>query len=480
MSPPVPVGRREALVVALLALFAGGVSLAISSAALERIPHVTDGVSYSFQARLFASGRMWLDPPALPQLFTHENIVLDEHRWCALYPPGWPLLLAIGWMVGAPWVLGPLMLALAVVGVWHLGRGLFDPRTGLLAAAALAVSPFALLMGAGDLAHAPALCATVWCLSFLARGNLLVAGLLGGFAFLVRPSTAVALLGPAVAWSLRRDWRRGLGRLALGALPCAAAFLIYHWIVFGHPLTTGYQAYDAELFTRADRAMLPLAAALTERLPWYLAGLSRSLWGFPFPDLLILLPLLVPRPGRSKDLMLAVCAVSLLVGHSFYYYADVIYSGPRFVFEALGPLAVLAARALLTFQVPRLAAIVGAAALLVFPLGRRLPEQVIHHGQWYLAQSAEPLRRMEEAGVGPDALVFVSGTPFVYSSFFLENALPPQAGRRVYVRDIPPLREEAMRVYGRREVWQVWIDLEIPPGRPDIAVPREISWRRIR
>lgn len=472
--------RREALLVALLALFAGGVSLAIASAALERIPHVTDGVSYSFQARLFASGRMWLDPPALPQLFAHENVVLNEDRWCALYPPGWPLLLAIGWMVGAPWVLGPLMLALAVVGVWHLGRGLFDPRTGLLAAAALAVSPFALLMGAGDLAHAPALCATVWCLSFLVRGNLLVAGLLGGFAFLVRPSTAVALLAPAVAWSLRRDWRRGLARLALGALPCAAAFLIYHWIVFGHPLTTGYQAYDADLFTRADRATLPLAAALTERLPWYLAGLSRSLWGFPFPDLLILLPLLVPRPGRSKDLMLAVCAVSLLVGHSFYYYADVIYSGPRFVFEALGPLAVLAARALLTIRVPRLAAALGAVALLAFPLGRRLPEQVVHHGRWYLAQSAEPLRRMAEAGVGPDALVFVSGTPFVYSSFFLENALPPGEGRRVFVRDIPPLREEAMRVYGRREVWQVWIDLEIPPAQPDIAVPREISWRRIR
>jgi hypothetical protein len=178
--------------------------------------------------------------------------------------------------------------------------------------------------------------------------------------------------------------------------------------------------------------------------------------------------------------MLAVCAVSLLVGHSFYYYADVIYSGPRFAFEALGPLAVLAARALLTFETPRLVSILGAALLLVFPLGRRLPEQVVHHGQWYLAQSAEPLRRMAEAGVGPDALVFVSGTPFVYSSFFLENALPPQEGRRVYVRDIPPLREEALRVYGRREVWQVWIDLEIPPGQPDIAVPREISWRRIR
>jgi len=41
--------------------------------------------------------------------------------------------------------------------------------------------------------------------------------------------------------------------------------------------------------------------AFARNLPWYVTNLNRRLWGFPWPDLLLLLPLLVPRPGRRRD-----------------------------------------------------------------------------------------------------------------------------------------------------------------------------------
>ena len=508
--------QRELPIVALLALFAGGLALAIAWTVLDGIPHVSDGVSYFFQGKIFASGRLWLEPPAVPGLFEHENVILKDGRWCSLYPPGWPLLLALGWLLGAPWVLNPILLAVSVVGVWRLGRALFDPATGVLAAAALAVSPFALMMGAGDLAHVPALCASVWCLAFLVEGasgsgsgganRLVLAGLLGGYAFLTRPFTAVALLAPAVLWGL---WRLrgegrllpGVGRMAAGAAPSLALFLLYDWAVFGHPLTTGYQVYDPNRFGAVEQASLPLSWILSDRLPWYLRNLNRCLWGFPWPDLLTFLPLLWPRPGRSRDAMLAVCAVALVAGHLPYYWADVIYSGPRFAFEALGPLAVLAARSLLTVaeggkllldripeRVPesgrrslRLAAAgLGGLLLLSFPLRGRLPQQIVHHGQWYLGQSAEPLRRAAAAGVGPNALVFVSGVPFAYSSFYLENEIPLASGGRIYVRDVAQLREAGMKAYPRREVWQAWVVLKILPEARDLTLPTELEWIRIR
>ncbi len=496
-----PVSRREVALVALLALFAGSLSLLISWAVLDGIPHVSDGVSYFFQGKIFASGRLWLEPPAVPGLFEHENIILKNGRWCSLYPPGWPLLLALGWLMGAPWVLNPILLAVSVVGVWRLGRALFDPATGLLAAAALAVSPFALMMGAGDLAHVPALCAAVWCLAFLVEGlpgggrKLLLAGLLGGYAFLTRPFTAVALLGPAVLWGLwqlRKEGRLGpgLGWMAAGAAPSLAVFLLYDWAVFGHPLTTGYQVYDPNRFGGVEQASLPLSWILSDRLPWYLRNLNRCLWGFPWPDLLTFLPLLWPRPGRSRDAMLAVCAVALVAGHLPYYWADVIYSGPRFAFEALGPLAILAARSVLTVaagvnhlarhRTLRLAVVGLAGLLLYFPLGGRLPQQIVHHGQWYLGQSAEPLRRAPAAGVGPNALVFVSGVPFAFSSFYLENEIPLESGGRIYVRDVAKLREEGMKAYPRREVWQAWVVLKILPEARDLTLPTELEWIRIR
>ena len=491
----------------LVALLAFGVSLLISWAALDRIPHVTDEVSYLFQGRLLASGRVCPDPPPVSVLFAMENVIRRPGTWCSLYPPGWPLLLAIGWLVGAPWLMSPLLLGLSVVGVWVLGRKLFDARVGVLAAVALAASPFALVMGAGFMSHTASLCAVVWCMAALAGGAesarpkvLLAAGLLGGYAFLIRPYTAVVLLAPFVLWCLfrlRRDrrWLPALGWMALGALPCVVGFLLYNQAAFGHPLTTGYQAYNESRFGQVESMALSPAEALRRNLPWYLENLGRALWGWPWPSFLIFLPLLWPRPGRGRDALLFLCAAGLVLAYCGYYWRDVIYAGPRFAFEALGPLSVLAARALLTLvegldhllgpgrRTLRLAILgLGAVVLLVFPLGRRLPEQILHHSGWYLAVSAEPLRKAAEAGVGPDALVFVSGTPWCYSGFFLENAIPPQEGRRVYVRDIPPLRGAALKAYGRPEVWLARVIVEIPDrvNAPDIARPVEVSWRRLR
>lgn len=553
-----PPSRRERLAVAALAAGAAGLALLIAWSVLELVPHVTDSVSYLFQGRILASGRLYEPPPAVAALFVEENVILTATRWCSKYPPGWPLLLALGWRLHAPWLMSPLLLALAVAGVWLAGRRLYGPATGLLAAAALASSPFALLMAADAMAHVPALCATVWCLALMAklagggaavpappppylrpehtatdgvvageqappscrigsairsdRRTLLAIGLLGGCALLIRPGTAAALLGPAVAWCAVVLWRRrrlggadglaGLAWMALGAAPCLAVLAAYDTLVFGGPLVSGYAVYEPARYARVASALVPWSEALLHRLPWYLGQLNRSLWGFPWGDLLLFAPLLLARPRRAADGVLAACAACLVVAHSFYFYGDVIYSGPRLAFESLGPLALLAGRSLHTLggwldaglrrlrqlapetrRALRLAATGAACCLLLyFPLGDRLPRQILHHGQWYLVVSAEPLRAATRAGVGPEALVFVAGNPWCYSDFFLANDPRPERGRRVFVRDIPPLRAAALAAYPRAEIWVARVDVVIPnpSSDPDVARPIELSWRRLR
>ncbi len=550
MSRP---SRRERLAVAALAAGAAALALVISWSVLGLVPHVTDSISYLFQGRILASGHLYEPPPRVPALFGQENVILTATRWCSLYPPGWPLLLALGWRLHAPWLMSPLLLALAVAGVWLAGRRLYDPATGLLAAAVLACSPFALLMAADAMAHVPALCATAWCLAMIAgvmedpphplrphrpppgdvapcppaaatddgaaagtiRRRLAAAGLLGGFAVLIRPLTAVALLGPAVAWCAialaRRRRLSALGWMALGAAPCIAAMAAYDAAVFGGPLVTGYAVYEPAHYARAANALVPWQEALLHRLPWYLDLLNRSLWGFPWGDLALLAPLLLARPRRAADTVLAACAGCLVLAHCFYFYGDVLYSGPRMVFESLGPLSLLAARSLRTLagwfdrglrrlvagnrrgrrgrwgrrgrRELRLAA--GAAAgclLLYFPLGRRLPQQMVHHAGWYLTVSPEPLRAAVRAGLGPDALVFVAGNPWCYSDFFLANDPRPETGRQVFVRDIPPLRAAALAAYPRREVWLARVDVVIPDpvSDPNVARPTRLTWRRLR
>ncbi|MBV8199894.1 MAG: glycosyltransferase family 39 protein, partial [Acidobacteria bacterium] len=422
-QPGEPPSGRECLLVAVLAAGAAGLALLIAWSVLELVPHVTDSVAYLFQGRIFASGRLYEPPPPVPELFAHQNVILTPTRWCTPYSPGWPLLLAVGWLLHAPWLINPLLLALAVAGTWLAGRRLYDPCTGVLAAAALACSPFALLMAADAMSHVSALCATVWCLAMLAgavaategsgwrqqRRRLVAAGLLGGFALLIRLVTAVTLLAPAVLWCAielgRRRRLTAVGWMALGVAPCLAVLAAHNAAVFGGPLVTGHAFYQPERYSHGGSALVPWQAAMRHSLPWYLHHLNGCLWGLPWGDLLLFAPLLLARPRRAADAMLAACAASLVVAHSFFYYGDIIYSGPRYAFESLGPLSLLAARSLRTMggwfaaglrrlepavclpaatrRALRLAAAGAAGCLLLyFPLGRRLPRQMLHHEQW--------------------------------------------------------------------------------------------------
>ncbi len=500
--------RRPFLAAAGLALFAAALSSFLCWRVFEGIPHVADGVSYAFQAKLFSAGHVYMPPPAVPEAFAADNVILNATRWCSKYPPGFPLVLSLGYVAGLPWLVNPLLTAFAVLGAFRLGRTLHDGATGLLAAALLAVSPFALLMGASFMAHPLTLAASLWSLSFLAEGrqnararDFVLAGLLGGVAFLARPVSAFALLFPAVVWALwpRRQSRgalRAFAQMALGFLPFLLAFLAWNAAVSGSPFTTSYAVYDpTEGFAGIGGERIPLLRRLAAHVPMYVVDLARSSWRWPWPDLLPLLALPWAAGERRRDGVLLACVATLVLVHSAYYYGT-NHSGPRFGFEALGPLSVLVARGLLAIgsgairllgggRAVRLLSFAALAGILGLPLSR-LPQLSSFFSGAYHGHSAVPLATAWKAGVGPDALVLVSGNirQAVYGSFLLHNAVPPAAGRRVYAQDLPEKRADLAAAYPRAETWSVRVDLAQAP-RPDPLIEetweiREVRWARLR
>ena len=512
--------QRPGLAAAGVALVAAALAAFLSQRVFEGIPHVSDAVSYAFQGRILASGHLYLPPPPVGEAFAAQNVIVTNDRWCSKYPPGFPLLLAPGWLLGAPWLVNPFLLGLAVYGVYRLGRALYDEPTGLAGAALLAISPFALLMGAGFMSHVPALAVCTWCLVALVEGAasgrplpLAVAGALGGFAVMVRPLTAILLLAPAAAWCLWKRYHAGLAPRALfflsaGFLPLFAGFLAYNRVLFGDPLQLGYQVYSPGEGFR-DEAAQPLSplALLPKRLAWYFNDLNAATWGWPFGDLLPIAALLLPRARRTGDGLLAACAACLVVGHSAYAYYDINHSGPRYAFEALGALSLLAARGLLHLagiagrwlsrrRVERIApaAATAAAVLLAIPpLGSRLPTFAKRLARAYHGHTLAPLLREADVGVGPDALVLVSGSVpasgsdtalFNYGSFFLRNGLDPTTSRRVYAHDIAPLRDAILEAYPRAQTWTVHVEFEPIPLEDSYTDNcwelTRITWTRIR
>jgi hypothetical protein len=117
---------------------------------------------------------------------------------------------------------------LATAALYRLGAEMFNPATGLIAAALLVTSPLAWFYGEVALPHTPDLAMvvlTAWALYRVTRGDTrqvwwaaLLLAVAGGF----RPQT-IAFLFPLAIFACRRAGRRfGLGALALFGVACLA------------------------------------------------------------------------------------------------------------------------------------------------------------------------------------------------------------------------------------------------------------------
>lgn len=474
-AQPSVTGRKRWIVVAaifLLASAAFAASAWLSNRMLGRMPHVPDEIAYTFQSRIFASGRLWLKPPAIPELFAFDHIVVLPDRWCSIYPPGWPLLMMPAELLKSAWLLNPLLLFASVFGIWRLSLCLFDETTAWLSAVLFACSPFVLLTHAGFMAHAATLCFALWGMVFFVKGirtgsraAAFTAGLLLGISFLIRPATALALLWPLVLWPLveKRSFRGLLPGLA-GFVPFVILFLAYNWSVFGAPFRTGY------LF---DPAFQPesVSGRVLSNAAWYFRNLNQWPWQWPWPNLVILPPAFLISHRRKESSLLALCIISLVVCHCFYYYRDIVYGGPRYGFEAMAFLSILAARGMISvFEWLTHASILpahltrpslGIAAILLAILSlSHLPAEAAFHSQMYHARDHHVVQNVRNAPIGSSALILIAGNPYIYGGFFLENALNPAEGGRVFVRDMPEKEQSAKAFYERKQNWRVRIEME--------------------
>jgi hypothetical protein len=332
-----------------------------------------------------------------------------------------------------------------------------------------------------------ALSVFTWCLAFLAESGegtrarpLLLSGFFGAFGVVVRPQAAVFFLLPALLGVLivrRKELLRSTGFLVLGGAAPLAFLFAYNFALSGNPFRMAYLVSDPNFssFTYG----FPASQLFSVHFPWYLHDLNATVWGLPWGDLLLFVFLLIPAPGRKWDAWLLACVLTLVIGFSFFRFYEINHSGPRYVFEALGALALLAARALRAagglaasllgyLRLDRVRTAGAAAAvgfLALFPLAKLLPEQAEALSHAYHAHTRAPLQRLAAAGLGPSALVLVSGNTveWTYGSFLLENGLDPRRAPRVYARDLPEKRAELLAAYPRSEVWRVEVTLRPLP-----------------
>ena len=178
----------------------------------------------------------------------------DQGRWYSQFPVGGPLVLALGYLIHAPWLVNPILGGLSAVAVYLFARHAYGETQGRVSGALFALTPVVLLMSASYMNHVPVLFLATTALATLAmweRGahTTLCAGIIGlalGAMATIRPLDAVVVSVVIGVFQVTAI-RAGAGRArdlvvqatagAVGVTP----LLIANWRTTGGALHFGYE-----------------------------------------------------------------------------------------------------------------------------------------------------------------------------------------------------------------------------------------------
>ena len=348
-----------------VSLGAGLLYALIAQIAFSGRPLLIDEIVQVLQARWYAEGRLWVPTPSPREFFSIMHLVDLGPRTFGQFPAGGPAMLALGSLVGAEWLVGPMVGTFSVRLFAELLRGLEPTASRAWHRGALvlfAVAPFGAFMFGSHMNHATTL---VWLLVAVVgieratrqspAGTAaspawgLVVGMGVGMAATIRPLDGAAFAVPAAGWLLWRARHGGPPLLTLVLSGVGVAGPI-GGLLWGNAQTTGAPfLFGYEQLWGAEHALgfhpAPWGPPHTpsrgfELLSVGIARLSTYLFETPFPALM---PAAVGLWGLRRLAPLdrfLLSSSGLLLGGYWAYWHDGLYLGPRFYFP-LFPIAIV-------------------------------------------------------------------------------------------------------------------------------------------
>lgn len=445
---------RAVLFVGLLAFIHFTLANIISLEIFEHLPHVQDSIAQLFHGKIFAAGA--LTAPAPPaEFFEFLHVIINDGKWYSQYPPGHSILLAVGVLLNAAWIVNPLFGSMTVIAAYALAKELFGETVARLTVILTVLSPFLLFMNSEFMNHTTALFFFTIFVLFLARSlktGLFLHGALAGVALgwlaNIRPYSAPALALPFLVFAVCHLVRHGtrLKRSAVGFTVFFGLFilflLVFNWLTNGSPWLFGFQVlwgdqvqpgFGHSAWGEPHTPLRGLSQTLSN-----LNGLNKYLFELPIPSLLLVIPIFLSGSYTKWDILLATSLFALAGAYFFYWFQDWCF-GPRFLFESSVPLMILAARGfdriphiwntVFGFATDRMKIriVTSAALVLLFIAGfaTNIPPHLRHYGYSYWGVNGDVLRAVKREGI-TKGVVFVSsyfGSVFAANDPFLKRGV---------------------------------------------------------
>ncbi len=365
LSTSNPRHSRIPKLVLVAILFSFLASAAYSLFIFDGVPHIPDEIGYLFQAKIFRLARLYVPSPCSPESFDFPHVV-NNGRWYSMYPPGFPFLLLFGLILGVPWIVNPVIGALAILLLYLLGKEIYGQNAGIVAAILGATSIWRLIMSATMMSHAASMLFNGLFLLFAVRSirrptfrEGLLAGTSLGFAFLIRPYNTALFSFAIISYiavlffkSPRKRISNSAGIIGM-VLLFLAIFFLYNWGTTGSPLKTGYierfgQAgiFPAEL--GRDGVFTPYRGF--RQIGSNLTSINKLLLGWPISSLLALIPFFASMKRRREERSIEIVCLSLIttmiVGFYFYWGAFLLI-GARMFYEVFPILIVFSAQGII-------------------------------------------------------------------------------------------------------------------------------------
>jgi 4-amino-4-deoxy-L-arabinose transferase-like glycosyltransferase len=352
---------RLALLLSLAAVLAAWL---VAHFVFDELPHLEDEFAFTWQAKVFAQGKLAIDSPQYPTSFLVPFVVDYNGLRFGKYPPGWPSVLAIGVLLGIRSWINPLLAGAGIWLIYQLGKKVSDELTGLLAAGLTLTSPFFLMNSGSLLSHPLGLVlSTVFVINWLESFNpkinthpwsrIILSAVSLGWLALTRPLTALAVSLPFgihglyLLWRGDKHTRLRLMVFCAVTLIIAGIFPLWQFAVTGDPWLNPYTLwwpYDKVGFgvgygVTEEGHNLQQAIWNTEASVMVGAG-DLFGWG-PLSYLLLPFGLWALR-RNGKAWLVASIPISLLVFYLAYWIGSYLF-GPRYYYESLPSLALLTA-----------------------------------------------------------------------------------------------------------------------------------------
>lgn len=320
-------------------------------------PQMVDELAQLVHASAFAAGTLALPAPVPAEAFLVTHTFVTDAGWISQFPPGLTALLALGLRGNMAWLVNPMSAFVATLALWCVAQGLYGRRTAVIAVALWVTSIWVVLMAGTHMSHMPAVAATLvgWAAIFgpqrVRWWHVVLAGVAGGLATVIRPLDGVAAAIPPALWVVRHRRWNAIPLAVLGAVPFLTAMLWVNAQLHGDPLTFGYTALWGSahgLGFHVDPWGRPFTPGMAlANLVSVVRGLHLRVFEWPIPALL---PLgawaLAARHAHPSDRYLLAGMVAAPLLYFFHWHAGA-YMGPRLHFAAAPMIVLGTARAAL-------------------------------------------------------------------------------------------------------------------------------------